>query len=200
MLLPVALYENRVTPAVGEWFYVVPESDSVVAELMEVTGVSANGFSCGEFSFSLTGSFGHVGRSMAANAYSSLAAYWAVTLIPKLGWDAHTRRRDVFTRLYTNGRIMPYIKRIAFIQIDHRDGKLVLMGHYFGEGDNLLARASERFSVGENDTSSASKVRDFLMYADGIIRASYAMNVTRESALGRATQIQSDSNFDRGME
>jgi hypothetical protein len=199
-MLPIAVYQNRVEPAVGDWFYVVPVSDSIVAEVMEVTEISRNGFSCGEYHFSCTGSFGHVGISVIANAYSSLAAYWAVVLIPKLGWEADKRRRDVFSRLYTNARIKPHIKRKAFIQIDHRDGNLVLQGQFFGEGQNLLADYSERFSIGENDTSAASKVRDYLVFADGIIRASYAMNVTRESALGRVAQIQSDSNFDRGVE
>jgi hypothetical protein len=199
-MLPIAVYQNRVEPAMGDWFYVVPESDSIVADVMEVTDVSRNGFSCGEFHFSSTGSFGHVGKNVIANAYSSLAAYWAVTMIPKLGWRAHEQRRDVFTRLYTNARITPHIKRTAYIQIDHYEGNLVLMGQFFGEGGNMLAHASERFAIRENDTSAASKVAAYLNYTDGIIRASYAMNVTRESALGRATQIQSDSNFDRGME
>lgn len=199
-MLPIAVYQNRVEPAVGDWFYVVPVSDSIVAEVMEVTEVSRNGFSCGEYHFSCTGSFGHVGTNVMANAYSSVAAYWAVNLIPKLGWRAHDLRRDVFTRLYTNARITPHIKRVAFIQIDHRDGNLVLLGSFLGEGGNMLAELSESFSIGENDTSSASKVRDYLDCADGIIRASYAMNVTRESVLGWVEQIQSDSNFDRGVE
>jgi hypothetical protein len=198
-MLPFVVYQNRVEPMLGDWFYVVPESDSIVAEVREVTDVSHSGFSCGEFSFSSTGSFGHVGRNIAANAYSSLAAYWAVTLIPSLGWRAHEQRRDVFTRLYTNAKITPHIKRIAYIQIDHRDDFLVLNGHYHGEGQNLLAEASERFSVGQNDSAAAAKIRTFLDYADAIIGASYAMNVTKESALGRA-KIQADSNFDRGME
>jgi hypothetical protein len=200
MLLPIAVYENRVEPSMGDWFYVVPESDSVVAEVMEVTDVSRNGFSCGEYHFSSTGSFGHVGSNIIANAYSSIAAYWAVKLIPKLGWEAHKRRRDVFTRLYTNARITPHIKRMAFIQIDHRDGNLVMLGQFFGQGGNMLAEFSETFAIRENDASAASKVAAYLNYTDGIIRASYAMNVTKESALGRANQIQSDSNFDRGME
>jgi hypothetical protein len=199
-MLPTAVYQNRVEPAVGDWFYVVPESDSVVAEVMEVTEASHNGFSCGEYRFTSTGSFGHVGRNVYANAYSSLAAYWAVTLIPKLGWRVHELRRDVFTRLYTNARIAPHLKRTAYLQIDHRDDCLILNGHYLGEGQNMLAEASESFSVVQNDASVASKIRTFLDYADAIIRASYAMNVTRESALGRASQIQSYSNFERGME
>lgn len=199
-MLPIAVYQNRVEPAMGDWFYVVPESDSVVAEVMEVTEVSRNGFACGEYNFSCTGSFGHVGANVMANAYSSHAAYWAVKLIPKLGWRSHEQRRDVFTRLYTNARITPHLKRIALIQIDHRDDSLILNGHYLGEGRNMLAELSESFSVVQNDSAAASKIRAFLDYADAIIRASYAMNVTRESALGQANQIQSDSNFDRGME
>jgi hypothetical protein len=200
MLLPLAVYENRVEPAIGDWFYVVPESDAVVADIMEVTEVSRNGFSCGDYHFSCTGSFGHVGKNLTANAYSGIAAYWAVVLIPKLGWRTHERRRDVFTRVYTNARIKPHIKRIAFIQIDHVDGTLVLRGHFLGEGQNLLAEFSESFSIAENDSGAASKIRSYLTYVDGIILASYAMNVTRESALGLVGRIQSDSNFDRGME
>lgn len=200
MLLPLAVYENRVEPAMGDWFYVVPESDAVVADMMEVTEVSRNGFSCGDYHFSCTGSFGHVGKNITANAYSSIAAYWAVVLIPKLGWMTHERRRDVFTRLYTNARINPHIKRMAFIQIDHRDGALVLMGHFLGEGGNMLAEFSENFAISENDSGAASKIRAYLTHVDVIILASYAMNVTRESALGSAGRIQSDSNFDRGVE
>lgn len=197
MLLPVSIYENPVIPAVGEWFYVVPENDSVVAEVMEVTEVMDRRFICGGYEFARTGSFGQVGNSLSANAYSSLAAYWAVVLIPKLGWEAH-HRRDVFTRVYTNARVTPHLKRRAFIQIDHRDGNMVLQGHFLGEGSNLLAGVSETFTIGENDTAAASKVRDYLNYADGIIRASYAMNVTRESVIVRAAQVQSESNFERG--
>jgi hypothetical protein len=200
MLLPLAVYENRLEPAVGDWLYVVPESDSVVADLMEVTDVSRNVFSCGEYHFSLTGCFGHVGANVMANAYSSLAAYWAVKLIPRLGWAEHHHRRDVFWRLYSNAKVTPHIKRNAFIQIDHRDGNLVLQGQFFGEGQNMLAELSETFAIMQNDSSCANKIRDYLAYADAIILASYAMNVTRESVLGRVAQIQSDSNFDRGVE
>jgi hypothetical protein len=102
--------------------------------------------------------------------------------------------------LYTNARITPHIKRMAFIQIDHRDGNLVMIGQFFGQGGNMLADLSETFAIRENDASAGSKVAAYLNYTDAIIRASYAMNVTKESALGRANQIQSDSNFDRGME
>jgi hypothetical protein len=200
MLLPIAVYENRIEPAMGDWFYVVPESDSIEAGLMEVTEVYGNGFACGEHRFTCTGCFGRVGRNLTVNAHSSIAAYWAVVLIPKLGWKAHERRRDVFMRVYTNARIKPHIKRMAFIQIDHRDGCLVLMGHYLGEGGNMLGEISENFSIPENDHGAASKIRTYLSYVDAIILASYAMNVTRESALGLVGQIQSDSNFDRGVE
>lgn len=200
MLLPTSIYENPVYPAVGDWFYVVPESDAVVAEVMEVTESRDYRFTCGGYEFNRTSSFGQVGAAMAANAYSSVAAYWAVKLIPNLGWNAHNRRKDVFTRIHTNARITPHIKRVAYLQIDHREGNLVLLGHFLGEGGNMLAELSETFAIVGDDPGAASKIRDYLNYADGIIRASYAMNVTKESALGRAAQIQSDSNFDRGVE
>jgi hypothetical protein len=200
VLLPVTIYENRFEPNVGNWLYIVPESDSVVAEHKEITNVSHNGFSCGEYHFSCTGSFGHVGKNITANAYSSIAAYWAVKLIPKLGWSAHERRRDVFTRLYTNARLTPNIKRHAFIQIDHRDGCLVLLGQFLGEGGNMLAELSESFAIAENDPGAASKINAYLLRIDAIIIASYAMNVTRESARMSSAKIQSDSNFDRGIE
>ncbi len=200
MLLPFAIYDNRIEPTMGDWFYVVPESDSVVADVMEVTDVSRNGFSCGDYHFLRTGCFGHVGLNIKANAYSSVAAYWAVTRIPMLGWTMHERRRDVFMRFYTNSRITPIIQRRAYLQIDHREGNLVLLGHFLGEGGNMLAELSETAVIDENDSAAGSKIRDYLNYADGIILASYAMNVTKESALGLVTEIQSYSNFERGVE
>jgi hypothetical protein len=184
MLLPPEIYENRIELNIGDWLYVVPESDSVVAEMMEVTDVSAGRFVCGDYDLSCTRAFGRVGRSMAANAYSSLAAYWAVQIIPNLGWTAHERRKDVFYRIYTNAKVTPHIKRVAFLQIDHYDGDLVFAGRYLGEGRNMLADFSERFSVNQNDCNAATKISNCLAYADDIIRASYAMNVTRDSAVG----------------
>lgn len=200
MILPPSIYENPVYPQVGDWFYVVPESDAVVAEVMEVTAAHDWRFTCGNYEFNRTSSFGLVGHGMAAKAYDSLAVYNAVTLIPKSGWTPHARRKDVFYRAYVNKRIDPPLKRIAYIQVDHREGSLALLGNFSGQGVNLLAELSEQFSVGVNDTVAPFKIRDFLIQADAIILASYGMNVTRESALGLATQIQSDSNFDRGVE
>lgn len=199
--LPREIYENRIEPKLGDSFYVVPESDSVIAEYMSVEEVYSGGsFKAGSYSFSWTTSFGHVGKSAHANAYDSLAAYHAITLIPRHGWTQHPHRKDVFRRVYMNRKIDPPIQRVAYIQVDQRDGNLVLLGCFYGQGVNRLAELSERFSVGVNDTVAPFKIRDFLIHADGIILASYAMNVTKESALGRVTEIQSYSNFERGVE
>lgn len=54
MLLPRAIYDNRVEPKVGDVFYVVPEKDSIVAENMEVTEVSGLRFATGPYTFSLS--------------------------------------------------------------------------------------------------------------------------------------------------
>jgi hypothetical protein len=194
-LLPHTLYENKAVPNVGELLYVIPEGDDSVAGDCEITATSPDRFTCGGFDFSHTGSFGHVGRNVLANAYSSYAVYCATVLIPHLGWNAHERRRDVFTRVYTNAKITPHIKRIAFIQIDQRKGSLVFLGQFLGEGGNMLAQLSDYFLVDANDPEAPSKIRDYLTHADGIILASYAMNVSNGSALGLAGTIGSGENF-----
>jgi hypothetical protein len=195
MLLPHTIYENKAIPNVGELLYVIPEGEDSVAGDCEVTATYPGRFTCGGFDFSHTGCFGHVGSNIIAHAYSSYAVYCATILIPHLGWSIHERRRDVFTRIYTNSKITPHLKRLGFIQIDQRDGSLVLLGHFLGEGGNMLAELSKTFSVGENDTSAAAKVRDYLDCADGIIRASYAMNVSNELDLGFSGAIRAGSNF-----
>jgi hypothetical protein len=194
--LPVAIYENRIEPTAGNTFYVVPEKDSAVAECFEVTEVSGNHFTAGEHIFSWTGCVGHVGKNVHANAYDSVASYHAVTMIPKMGWTQHVRRKDVFYRLYTNRRIDPPIRRYAHIQLDHQEDRMVLLGYFFGEGRNMLGYLSQSCVISANDHSSPFKIRDYMLNVDAIIQASYAMNITKESAKEQILP----GNFDRGAE
>lgn len=177
MILPRAIYENRVEPQVGDFLYVVPESDSVIAERMEVTEVVGFSFSCGDYRFAWTGNPVHVGTSINANAYDSEAAYYAIKILSgNSGWVQYARRRDVYYRTYVNKHLSPPLKNTAFIQIDHVHGKLIMNGWYAGEGVNMLQELSERFAV-DAYGASAFEIRGFLEQADAIILASYAMNV-----------------------
>jgi hypothetical protein len=124
-LLPHTLYENKAVTNVGELLYVIPEGEESVAGDYEITATSQGGFTCGGIDFRHTGCFAHVGMNIMANAYSSYAVYCATVLAPHLGWKAHERRRDVFTRLYANTKIVPPIKRRAFIQLDQRNGNRI---------------------------------------------------------------------------
>lgn len=177
MILPRLIYENRVQPKVGDFLYVVPKSDSVVAERREVTEVSGYGFEIGEYHFSWTGNAAHVGSGGLANAYDSESAYHAIKIMSGTsGWMQYPRRRDVFYRAYVNSKISPPLKSTAFIQIDHANEKLVLNGWYAGEGINMLQELSEEFSI-DAYGGSAFEIRSYLECADAIILASYAMNI-----------------------
>jgi hypothetical protein len=197
--LPVFIYENNAPPQLGDQFFVIPEKDSVIAEYMDVSEVTGNSFVAGGYRFLWTGSVGHVGSSAMANAYDSIAAYHAVKLLPKFGWTQHTRRRDVFYREYINKKLAPPLRRTAYIQIDHRNGKFLIVGTFLGEGQNMLAELSESFDLEKDYHSAALKICNYIERADGIILASYAMNVTKESALGMAQRVRGE-NFDRGAE
>lgn len=177
MILPRAIYDNRVEPKIGDFVYVVPESDSVLAERMEISDVSHLRFEAGPYSFAWTGNAAHVGRSVAANAYDSEAAYHAIQCFESEGWTQYKGRRDVYFRNYVNSRIAPSLKMTAFVQIGHAQGELVLNGWHLGEGINMLQEISDSFHVKADDPCISFKIRCFLEEADAIILASYAMNI-----------------------
>lgn len=177
MILPRAIYDNRVEPQVGDFLYIVPESDSVIAERMEISEVSHLRFDAGSYSFAWTGNAVHVGRNVAANAYDSEAAYHAIQCFESSGWAQYKGRRDVYFRRYVNNKISPPLRTEAFVQIDHFQGELVLNGWYPSEGINVLQEISDSFHVKADDTDVAFKIRSFLEEADAIILASYAMNI-----------------------
>jgi hypothetical protein len=177
MILPRVIYDNRVEPKVGDFLYVVPESDSIIAEQMEISEVYGLNFVAGEYRFAWTGNAVHVGKSITANAYDSEAAYYAIKILSgNSGWVQYPRRRDVYCRTYVNKHLSPPLKNTAFIQLDHVHGKLIMNGWYAGEGVNMLQELSERFEV-DAYGASAFEIRGFLEQADAIILASYAMNV-----------------------
>lgn len=177
MFLPRAIYSNRVEPKEGDFVYVVPQNDSIEARMREVTSVSAGTFEAEGYHFSWTRSACHLGHSVLADAYESVASYQTIRCFLDDGWTQRTPRRDVFSKVYVNSRIKPSYKTEAFVQIDHDMGRLVLNGWYLGEGCNLLEELSRKFFVLAEEVSPEYKIRSFLSQADVIILASYAMNL-----------------------
>lgn len=111
-----------------------------------------------------------------ADAYESSSAYQAIRCFLDNGWTQFPRRRDVYCRSYVNSKIAPNIKVTAFIQIDHKNGNLVLNGWCAGDGVNLLEHLSENFAVGDSDPEATLEIRGYLERADAIILASHTMN------------------------